>query len=115
MQTPDGHAPYTLQRQYRVALWVLVCVLALVTLTSVVSVALAMRSVDRLNEEIETLQTVNRDVLQDMTDAEVGIRSFALGGGQPHARQPGGEAPVERTQGPAVLEHVLRVPRPPAA
>jgi two-component system OmpR family sensor kinase len=74
----DEASRSSLRRQYGIALSMLVLVLVVTALISAIAVIWASSIVRGQAQEIVDLQTANRDVLQDMTDAETGVRGYGL-------------------------------------
>ena len=73
-------ASSSVRRQYTVTLvgsMVMLVLLAVVCAASVIAASVFM---GKLNDEAVPLQTANKSVMQDMTDAETGIRGYALTG-----------------------------------
>ncbi len=73
-------ASASVRRQYTVTLvasMLMLVVLAVICAASVIAASVFM---GKLNDEAVPLQTANKSVMQDMTDAETGIRGYALTG-----------------------------------
>jgi two-component system OmpR family sensor kinase len=68
----------SLRRQYALALGMTVVVLVLTALLSAASVVWASIVVRDQSDQVVQLQTVNRDVLRDMADAETGLHGYGI-------------------------------------
>ena len=73
-------ASSSVRRQYTVTLVASMLMLVLLAVICAASVIAASVFMGKLNDEAVPLQTANKSVMQDMTDAETGIRGYALTG-----------------------------------
>lgn len=68
----------SLRRQYSVTLSLIVAVLVVTAVTTTASAVWVSLQVTRESEEIIALQRANRAVLQDLTDADSGLRGYGI-------------------------------------
>jgi CHASE3 domain sensor protein len=76
-----------LHRQYRSSLVLVVTVLVLTALVCSATVIWAGAYIRTSNERVTGLELARVEVLQDMTEAETGVRGYILGGGDAGSRQ----------------------------
>ena len=75
---PEPTDASSLRKQYARSLGLIVVLMVLTALISAASVIAASIIVRKHADEIVALQVANRDVLQDMTDAETGLHGFGI-------------------------------------